>query len=259
MFARTLALTAKEIDLENPDAVLDFLAESIRKDLVGHPPITLYLLADVDPEIGKVILYDIRIQEQIMEISNLFGRIPVYSIVVNPDTAYLYYLDSKGSKARVIGYKTEDGKITSVIRSKDADEKATQDLHEAVSANFSLIEAAMGVSGTVIPAVAENEKTKERRAMFTVKIDGKSTDHRLVFRAAKKVLFAWSLDTSHMIFICKVDILPPFSMFLPIIGKGAKDAMELYHKNEKAVGMIMYSNDVTDSLEIHKGIPTFVD
>ena len=95
--------------------------------------------------------------------------------------------------------------------------------------------------------------------MFTVKIDGKSADRRPVFRAANKVLFAWSLETSHMIFICKMGILPPFSMFLPIIGKAAKDAMELYHKNEKAVGMIMYSDDVTDSFEIHKGTPSFTD
>jgi len=60
-----------------------------------------------------------------------------------------------------------------------------------------------------------------------------------------------------MIFICRFRMLPPFAVSFPLMGRNIVEAMDLYTRSQKGVGMVMFTDDVSDTFSLEKGKPAF--
>lgn len=261
MFARTFAVRAKDLDFGNPEAVLSFMGESLCKEAVGREPIKFSLFVDADAEHKKVVFYDVSILESVIEFSSIFGRTPEYSVESDGEKFRLYHFHPDRSVARVydMAFFEKDGRreIASIAPDPGASEKESRDLKIIVSSTDGLLKAAEDITGKVVCQVVQNEETQEKRPFFALKLDVRHEKYRAILRSCQKMHFAWSEDVSYMVLICRFKMMPAFALAIPVTGKALREAMELYMQTDRAVGMVMYVDDVSDAFTIEKGEPVF--
>lgn len=261
MFARTWSVSAKEIDLGNPEEVAAYIVVSLQKEFVGKRPFKFTFFVDADPAIQKLVFYDMSIIEQVIEFSAFFGRLPQYSVVSDAKTVRVchYHPDQAFSKVMTIATAPEGNgaTVTAVALSPTETESETKSLRAVASTTEGFLDVAGSIGGNVTCQIMEHEETHEKRAVFTVKIDGRSEKNRAIIRSCEKMHFAWSDQASYMVLLCRFKMLPPFALTFPVLGQKLVDAMHTYMKTDSAVGMVMYTDDVTDTFNVEKGRPTF--
>lgn len=262
MFPRTWAVKPKNLDLSDPKAVIEFLDTTLRKELAGRRYFTFSFFVDVDQELKKIVFYDMSVVENVIEFSSIFARLPEYSITCAGKEVKIYHFNENNAVARVLVLDTIEEKgrqsVHTVWVSKERTEEETKSLQAVASTTHGFIEVACDLSGMVNASVVENADTQEKRACFAVKLDAKSDKNRAIVRSCEKMHFAWSdQETSYMVLLCRFRMLPPFALSFPITGRNKEDAMTLYTESKKAVGMVIFTDDVNDSFTIENEKPTF--
>lgn len=261
MFARTFAVHAKSVPLDDPDAVLSFMGDNLLKEAVGREPAKLNLFADVDPEHKKIVFYDVSNLEAVVEFSSIWGRLPDYCVDCDGEKIKIYHFHPDKSRAKVFDLvcSEKDGRkeVVSIAPMKEESAKESKELKTMVSSTDGLLQAAEQITGKVVCAVVENDKTKEKRPLFTLKLDVAHMKYRAILKSCKRMYFAWSEDVSYMVLICRFRMLPAFAITLPVMGKNIRESMNLYIQTDRAVGMVMYADDVQDAFTAEKGEPTF--
>lgn len=268
MFARTFALNAPSEDLGNPESVADLIEKHLKKELSGRRPFPFRFFVDIDKEGKKVIFYDVSASEQVIEFSGVFGRIPAYSIECDKDVVKLYHFHEDNALARVFKIdKNANTKVIGVTLEKLESQKESASLRAVASATSGFLDIAQSLDGIVNCSVVEEVASEEalkidgfvppRLPFFTIKLDVKSERNRGIIRSCEDVNFAWSEERSFMILLCRFKMLPPFAITFPIMGRNVTDSMDLYMNGRKAVGMVMYTDDVSDTFRVSKGKPIF--
>jgi len=262
MFGRTFAVSTRGFDPTNPSEVVRSIEEKLSKELQGYPAAPFLFFADVNTEFKKVVFYDMCQLETTMEFASIFGRFPQYSISFDGKSSVkIHYFKEDGSIARVLSTPVEDRGGRRVIASVAPDEaesvKETESVRQVTSVIVGLLDAAQSLDGKVACSVVENEQTKEKLPFFTLRLDDVSEKNRAVIRSCERMYFAWSQEGSYMILICRFKMLPPFAMSFPILGRSAHEAMHLFIETKKAVGVVMFTDDVNDAFTINDNKPTF--
>lgn len=261
MFARTFSIRAHRAEISNPCVVLNLIEDSVLKDMVGREPATFCLFADSDVERDKVIFYDVSNMESVIEFSSIYGRLPGFCVECDGSKIKTYHFHPDNSEARVydLAVKQNGGRREVISVAPDAEEgkKESSELKVIVSSTDGLLQSAEEITGKVVCRVVENAETKEKRPCFTLKLDVKHDKYRGILRSCKLMHFAWSEDVSYMVLVCRFKMLPAFAITLPVMGMYVRESMELYIKTNQAVGMVMYSDDVSDAFTIEKSEPTF--
>lgn len=260
MFARTFAIHAK-IPLDDPDAVLSLMGDSLLKEAVGREPSKFSLFADVDPEHKKIVFYDVSNLENVVEFSSIWGRLPDYCVDCDGEKMKLYHFHPDKSRAKIfdLAFVEKDGRkeVVSIAPDKEASAKESRELKTMVSSTDGLLQAAENITGKVVCTVLMNSVTKEKRPSFSLKLDVKSSKYRAILRSCGRMHFAWAEDVSYMVLICRFKMLPAFALRIPVMGRDLRESMELYIRTNVAVGMVMYTDDVSDAFTIQKGEPVF--
>lgn len=261
MFARTFGVYAKTINLDDPVEVIDFIGKSLRTDLVGRRPFRFLFFADCDRELKKIVFYDMSCLEHVIEFSGLLGRLPEYSITCDGKSEIkIHYFNEAKATAKVMTFAFSGGSesVQAIDDSVDATAEETRSLKIVASMTEGFLDTAVDLCGTVIARIVEDNDTKEHLPFFTIKLDAKSKDNRSVVRSCEKMYFAWSdHDVNYMILICRFKMLPPFAMSFPIMGKGLEEAAQLYMNTKKGVGMVLFTDDVSDTFRITDSKPAF--
>lgn len=257
MFARTFALNAKKLNFDDPNAVISLIEEHLVRDLSGRRPFGFRLFVDVDKEEKKLVFYDTTAPEHLMEFSGVYCRLPDFSIEFDSKTMKIYRFHEDLAMARVFTASVNDGVIKSLTEDKEATASESKSLRDVASATSGFFDVAGSLIGAVNCSVVEDINTNERMPFFTVKVDDKSEKNRAVIRSCEDMRFAWSDERSFMVLMCRFKMLPPFALTFPIMGRNIPESMQLYMTHQKAVGMAMYTDDVSDSFRIEKGRPTF--
>jgi hypothetical protein len=258
LFARTFAVNARSLDFANYVAVGDFLESKVKEGLQGRRPFDFRFFVDAAHEDKKLVFYDMSTTEHVIEFSGIFGRLPRYSVSCEGKAVKIYGFDDKDAEARILSLGiTKAGIINSVERDVEETRKESASLLAVASATSGFLDTAMDLDGVVNCTVVESAETKERLPFFTLKIDAKSERNRGILRSCEYIHFAWSEDRSNMVLICRFKMLPPYALAFPIMGRYIEDSMKLYMTNRKAVGMVMYTDDVNDSFSVEKEKPTF--
>ncbi len=174
----------------------------------------------------------------------------------------MYYFHPEDAAAKVLDFtvKEEDGEkhITEVKPSGRGTAQETESLRAVASSTHGFVEIAADLAGIVNASMVENADTGEKRAFFAVKVDARSEKNRAILRSTEVMHFAWSdQDTSYMIFLCRFRMLPLFALSFPLMGKNVQEAMQLYTSTKKAVGVVMFTDDVSDSFQIENERPSF--
>lgn len=281
MFARTFAVHAKALDLGNARAVADFIESKLIKEVVGRKPFKFRFFVDTDPEAKKIVFYDMSANENVIEFSGLFGRLPQYNVECDLKTIKIHHFNEDNALARVLSlhWANERSPVTAVSPMEEETKKENESLRAVASATSGFLDTALDLDGIVNCSAVESVDPeefdsqgrpramnklppeeiapKERLPFFVVKLDAKSGPNRGIIRSCEGMNFAWSEERSYMILMCRFKMLPPFALVFPITGKVVQESMELYMEKKKAVGMVMYSDDVSDAFRIEKGKPTF--
>lgn len=255
MFARTFSIKAKDVDLDDHFAVLSILERNL-SDLVGRKPFAFRFFVDCDRVNKKIVFYDTSHQDHVIEFSTLFQRLPEYSIECDSKTVRIYHFHAQ--KAAALAFNLVGSPVvTSVAVDEEALRSETAALATVASMTEGFIQTAIDLSGTVVASAVKDE-SGSKYPFFTVKIDAKSGQNRAILRSCEKMTFAWGdTDTSFMVFMCRFKMLPPFALTFPLIGKNVDYAAELYVKSKKGVGMVMYTDDVSDAFRLENSKPTF--
>lgn len=259
MFARTFALNAPSEDLGNAESVADLIEGHLKKELCGRKPFEFRFFVDIDAENKKILFYDVSSNEQVIEFSGVFGRIPAYSVECGADTVKIYHFHEDNALARVYKLNWDGAKSGAkcIILLEEETKLENSSLRAVASATSGFIDIAQQLDGIVNCSVVEEVDSKERLPFFTIKMDVKSERNRGIIRSCEDVNFAWSEDRSFMILLCRFKMLPPFAITFPIMGRNVTDSMDLYISSRKAVGMVMFTDDVSDTFRVEKGKPTF--
>lgn len=261
MFARTWSVSAKNLNLSDPEEVGAYLVTNLQKEFVGRRPFPFTFFADADLELKKIVFYDMSIIEQVIEFSAFFGRLPQYSLVSDGKIVRVCHYHTEQAFVKVLTIATApegEGKtVTAVSLSPTETESETKSLRDVASTTEGFLDVAGSLTATVTCQVMENDETHEKRAVFTIKVDGRSEKNRAIVRSCEKMHFAWSDQASYMVLLCRFKMLPPFALTFPVTGQKLVDAMQTYMKTDCGVGMAMYTDDVTDSFDIKKGRPIF--
>lgn len=260
MFARTFAVRAKGVNLDDPAAVIDFIERGLRSDLIGRRPFKFLLFADADKENEKVVFYDMSTLQHTIEFSSLLGRLPQFSVQCYPPKISIYHFHEERAIARILDLEgwVNTGKVEGVIPSLKESADESKAVRDVASLTNGFLDTAVELTGQVVAKVFENEHTKQPFPFFTIKLDAKSQDNRAVVRSCEKMYFAWSdTETNYMILVCRFKMLPPYAMMFPISGKSMAKAAELYMKTKKGVGVAIFNDDVNDSFKIEDSKPIF--
>jgi len=261
VFARTFAVRAKGIALDDPDAVISFVSRKLCEEIVGRQPFKVSLFADVDAGHQKIVFYDVSALESVVEFSSIYGRLPDYCVECDGERFKVFHFHPDRSRAHVcdMAFLEKDGRKEVVSMAPNMKESAREsdELKAVVSSTDGLLQAAEDIMGKVVCSVVEHKTTKERRPFFTLKLDIKSEKYRAILRSCKRLYFAWSEDVSYMVLICRFKMLPAFALSLPVMGKNIRESMELYIRTDCAVGMVMYADDQSDAFTVTKGEPIF--
>lgn len=262
MFPRTFAIKASKQEFANRHKLLDLFEQQFIRDLVGKYPSRFTLFADADADLGKVVFYDMSTSEHVIEFSSIFARLPEFSVECSGKDLKMYYFNPEKADARVLTIVTKGGsgaqKISEVKREKAKTDEEAKSLRAVASSTHGFVEIAADLTGIVNCSVVENSETGEKRAFFAVKVDAKSEKNRAILRSTELMHFAWSdQETSYMIFLCRFRMLPLFALSFPLLGKNIAEAMDLYTKTKKAVGVVMFTDDESDSFTIKNEKPTF--
>jgi hypothetical protein len=257
VFARTFALNAKNLDFENARAVISLIEEHLIKDLSGRRPFAFRLFVDLDKEAKKLVFYDTTAPEHVMEFSGVYCRLPELSIEFDAKTLKIYRFHEEHGSAKIFNAVVDGGVIRSLTADEATSAEESKSLRDVACATSGFFDVAGSLDGIVSCSVVEDTTTNERMPFFTVKVDDQSAKNRAVVRSCEDMRFAWSDERSFMVLMCRFKMLPPFAITLPIMGRNIPESMELYITHQKAVGMAMYTDDVSDSFRIEKGRPTF--
>lgn len=262
MFPRTFAIKAKKEELKERAKLLDLFERQFSQDLPGKRPSKFTLFADVDLDLGKVVFYDMSTSEHVIEFSSIFARLPEFSIECSGEAIKMYYFNPDEADARVLAVESKDGgdgpRIIAVKKSAEETAKEAKSLQAVASSTHGFVEIAADLSGIVNCSVVENTDTGEKRAFFAVKVDAKSEANRAILRSTEEMHFAWSdQEASNMIFLCRFRMLPLFALSFPLMGKNIIEAMELYTQSKRAVGVVMFTDDESDSFTIENEKPKF--
>lgn len=259
MFARTFAVYAKAVDLGTPRAVVDFVAGRLREELVGRKAFSFTLFADVDETRKKIVFYDASHTEHVIEWSAIFQRLPQLSVSCDGDMLKIYHFYAEEGLARVFSIgRAPDNVILGLTPYEDASRRESEEVRIMTSSTDGFVQSANAIDGAVSCGVVENAETKERLAHFTLRLSNKSVPYRGIIRSCREIFFAWSDDsTSSMILICKFKMLPDFALSFPILGKNLQEAMVLYTRSKKAVGLTVYRDDQSDAFLVEEGRPVF--
>lgn len=254
MFARTFGIRTKDIDLDDPKAVIGLIEQHLG-ELSGKKPYKFAFFADCDREHKKLIFFDTTAIEHVVEFSSIFSRLPEYSVECDGKSVKIYHFHPENAVARVIPLSGDP--IGPIAADEEASRKETASLLAVASTTDGFLDTAVDLAGVVVATIVEND-TKEKRPCFTVKIDAKSPQNRSILRSCEQMFFAWSdMETSYMILMCRFKMLPPFALAFPLMGRNIDEAAELYMDTKKGVGMVMFTDDVSDSFQIENGRPTF--
>lgn len=258
MFAKTFSTYAKHLDLDDPQAVVAFIGETLQKEVVGRRPAKIAFFADAARGKKKLVFYDVSSLEDVVEFSSFFTRLPEYCVECDGTYLKIYYFHPEFSLASVFDLHrdTTTGIVSAAVHSEAMSTKETQELRSTVGSTDGLLQASRDICGRVVCSVVENEH-KERRPFFTVKLDVKHEKYRPILRSCQRVYFAWSEDVSSMVMICRFRMLPAFALTFPVMGRGIQESMKLYIETDRAVGLIMYADDVSDAFTVEKGSPLF--
>lgn len=260
MFARTFAVYAKTLDLDDPAKVIEFIGNTLRSDFKGRRAFRFLFFADCDRELKKIVFYDMSYTEHVIEFSSLLARLPEYSIACDGKEIKVHYFHEERAMARVFHLREEGPVVGDLLDMKEESEKETTSLKAVASMTHGFLDAAIDLQGSVLANVFEDPETKERYAYFTVKLDASSKDNRAIIRSCEKMYFAWSdTDANYMIFLCRFKMLPPFAMSFPILSPKERSmaAAKIFMTTKKGVGMVVFSDDNPESFSIADSKPTF--
>lgn len=261
MFPRTFSVKAKEIDISDPDKVTDFLAKRLVEELPGRPAAKFLFFADADPEVGKIVFYDMSAIEQVIEFAAIFARLPQYSVEYAENEVRIYRFDENHSIAKIItlDFQGEGAarRISGARLSPERSDEESKALDMVASTTAGLLEASFELAGSVSCMIVTHSVTGEKRAHFSLRIDGKSQKNRAIVRSCQKMFFAWSEEGSFFILVCRFKMLPPFALSFPVLGENVPEAMQFVQEQKKAVGIVRYTDDIVDTFSYDDTKPTF--
>lgn len=257
MFSRTFAVHARNINLTDPSAVLSFIEKALQGEIVERKPFKFTFFVDADPELKKIVFYDMTVLEHVIEFSSVFARLPQYSIVSDGEAIRMYYFHEERAQARVLKLTVSEGVVRDATPWPEETEKEQASLSAVVSTTAGFLDDACTLDGSLTCSVVENSQTGEKLPFFTLKLEASAVKNRGLIRSCERIMFAWSDQTSYMIFLCRFRMLPPFAMMFTILGNKLAESMALYMKTPKAVGMVMFKGDQSDTFTVEKGVPKF--